>query len=416
MYSKNILTWQDEKLKLSKEIIRALTDDLDFDQPSKIQATTIPLIVEEPYHNLIAQSRNGSGKTLAFTLSSLVRVDPKVNDIQVIVISPVRELAKQIYDVYLSVTKYLPDIKISLIVPESPTTGMGHILIGTPKSLLKMIEKDRKKFEKLKMLIVDEADMAFNPKDMISTDVIIIYKKTNPKKQVVLFSATFSPDIINSAREVVKEATVIKLAAKNLTLQGVMQLYTKCEDRKKFQAIYDIYSKIIAVQTIVFCNTRHISEKLFQFLTAKGIKASLVMGGMSPGERDATMKGFKSRETTVLITTNALARGYDNRYVTLVINFDIPRQVGSKVDPDPEAYLHRIGRTGRFGDIGIALNLVESENDMNMLGKIKEFYGCEIKETTLEKLPKQVSEVKKIREEQESEIEATKKEKPEQKK
>eukprot|EP01022_Parablepharisma_sp_SALTPOND_P014610 TRINITY_DN2001_c0_g1_i1.p4 TRINITY_DN2001_c0_g1~~TRINITY_DN2001_c0_g1_i1.p4 ORF type:complete len:495 (+),score=76.76 TRINITY_DN2001_c0_g1_i1:1582-3066(+) len=405
LYSKKIVAWEDEKLKLNKEIIRALTDDLGFDQPSKIQAMTIPMIVEEPYQNLIAQSQNGTGKTLAFVLSSIVRVDPKVNDIQVIVLVPIRELAKQTYGIYLSVVKYTPEVKVSLIIPDSPTPGKGHILVGTPKSLLKLIDTKKKDFEKLKMIVIDEADAVFNPKDEISKQAMLIYKKTNPKKQVVLFSATFGPDIMNNARELVKEATIMKMPVQNLTLQGVMQLYIKCEPKKKFQTILDIYKKITIVQTLVFCNTRHYSEAFYKFMTSNGIKAGLLMGGMTPAERDATMNSFKARETTMLICTNVLARGYDNRFVTFVINLDIPRRIDSREEPDTESYLHRIGRTGRFGDIGIALNIIETDIDMQVIEKVKDFYKCKLDETTLEKLPKQVNEVKKIREQQEAEAE-----------
>ncbi len=390
---------------MRKEVLRALVDDLGFEHPSKIQASAIPIIVSEPYENVIAQSQNGTGKTLAFVLSSVIRVDTKVNDVQVIVLSPMRELAKQTYEVYLAVTKYIPDIKISLVVPDSPAEGTGHILVGTPKSLLKVIDKKKKGFEKLRMFIIDEADVAFNPKDDISNQVKVIYKKTNPHKQVVLFSATFGTDVMNSAKEMVKEATIMKLPTQKLTLDGVVQLYMKCEPAKKFQAILDIYKKIVVVQTLVFCNTRVYSEKFHKFMTANGVKASILIGGMTPAERDATIKSFKARETTMLISTNVLARGYDNRYVTFVINLDMPRTVGSPEEPDTEIYLHRIGRTGRFGDVGVALNIVENENDMNLVQKIQTFYGREIKETNLEKLPKQISEVRKLREEQEAQAE-----------
>lgn len=278
---------------MPKELMRAL-NELGFEQPSRIQATAIPLIVEESHNNLIAQSQNGTGKTLAFVLGSIIRTDPSIKETQIIVLSPMRELAVQTYDIYVAIAKYLTDIKISLIVPDSPTTDIGHIIVGTPKSVLKVIDRNKKKFEKLRMLIVDEADMAFNSGDEISKQVMIIYKKTNPKKQVVLLSATFSADIMNNARELVQEATIMKMPVQNLTLQGVVQLYMKCEPKKKFQAILDIFKKITIVQTIVFCNTRKISEEFYKFMTSNGVKVSVLMGGMSPAERDATIKSFKA--------------------------------------------------------------------------------------------------------------------------
>ena len=140
-------------------------------------------------------------------------------------------------------------------------------------------------------------------------------------------------------------------------------------------------------------------------MTSNGVKVSVLVGGMSPAERDATIKSFKARETTMLISTNVLARGYDNRYITFVINLDIPWRLGRREEPDTESYLHRIGRTGRFGDIGVALNIVERDSDTVLVDKIKAFYKCEIKETNLDKLPKQVKEVKTLRDQQEAEAE-----------
>jgi len=387
---------------MSKDIIRAL-DELGLEQPSRIQATAIPLIVEDPYNNLIAQSQNGTGKTLAFVLSSIIRVDPSSTDVEAIVLCPMRELAVQTYSIYLQVLKYTCNIKVSLVVPDAAKTGLGHILVGTPKTLMDIIDRSKKKFEKLKMFIVDEADMAFETKGEISKQVMMIYKKTNPKKQVVLFSATFSAEIMNSAKELVKEATIMKMPTQKLTLTGVLQLYIKCEAKSKFKTILDIYKKITIVQTLVFCNTRHCSEAFYKFMNSNGIKASILIGGMSPAERDATIKSFKARETSMLISTNVLARGYDNRYITFVINLDIPKRIGESQDPDTESYLHRVGRTGRFGDVGVALNIVENDSDMKLIDSLKTFYSCKIEETDLEKLPKQVNEVKKLREQQESE-------------
>lgn len=397
---------------MSKDVIRAL-DELGLELPSRIQATAIPLIVEEPYNNLIAQSQNGTGKTLAFVLSSIIRVDPKSTDVQVIVLCPMRELAVQTHQIYLDVLKYTPDIKVSLVVPEAAKTGLGHILVGTPKSLVNMIDRNKKKFDNLKMFVVDEADMAFNAKDDISKQLMMIYKRTNPKKQVVLFSATFSAEIMSSAKELVKEATIMKMPVQKLTLKDVLQLYIRCEPKNKFKTILDIYKKITIVQTLVFCNTRHCSEAFYKFMNSNGIKASVLMGGMNPAERDATIKSFKARETSMLISTNVLARGYDNRYITFVINLDIPKRIHSSKEPDTESYLHRIGRTGRFGDIGVALNVVENDDDLTLVKKIGEFYNKEVEETNIEKLPKQVADVKKRRELEEAEAEEHAKGKPE---
>ena len=418
LYSKKPANWDDPKFKMRVELHKVLVNDLAFEQPSKIQACTIPVIVAEPCHSLIAQSQNGTGKTLAFVLSSLIRTDEKSNDIQVVVVSPNRELAKQTYDVYLAVTKYLPGIKISLVVPDVLNPELGHVIVGTPMSLLKLIDRKQKMFADLKMLIFDEADIAFNAKDEISKQSMIIYKKTGSKKQILLFSATFNPDIMKYAQEMVKSATIMKLDQKQLTLKGVVQLYIRCEPQQKFQPIVDIYKDLLNTQTIAFCNTKSFAEKAYKFLTSHDVKAGRLIGakskfseeGMSSAERDAAIKSFKSHETSVLITTNVLARGYDNRYVTFVINLDLPRKRETG-DGDPDSYLHRIGRTGRFGDIGVALNIVQSEDDLKIIKQMEEFYQCKINETTIEKLSKQIKEVAKLRKKAYKEIAWKKKEK-----
>ncbi len=405
LYSPKPVSWDDPKLKIPAEIKRALVEDMGFEQPSKIQATTIPMIVKEPFKDLIAQSQNGTGKTLAFVLSSIIRTDVKCADIQVVVVSHIRELAKQIYDVYMQVTKYVPGIKISLIIPENQSAGLGHILVGTPKSLLKVINANKMKFMKVRVMVIDEADAAFRPSDDISMQVRTIHKKINPKKQTLLFSATFSAEMLESTRALVKSATIMKMPQSQLTLAGVVQLFMKCEANKKFDTILEIFGHILAVQTIVFCNTKVYSKKLLQFMTSHGVKAGLIMGELTAQERDATMKSFKDRETTMLITTNLLSRGYDNRYVTFVINLDIPRSIGDRSEPDCEGYLHRIGRTGRFGDLGVALNIIEKEEDMTVLEKIKDFYKCEIKETNLDMLAKEIKVVDKKRKQEQDKAE-----------
>ena len=399
----SITSWDDPKFKIDPKIRRALTEDLGFEQPSKIQALTIPMITSPPYRNLIAQSQNGTGKTLAFILSSLLRVDPKSDAVQVVVLAPFRELARQIHDGYKEVTMHAPEYKICLVLPDiehHTAKSEGQVVIGTPGSLLKDMMVSPKKYAEVKVFVMDEADKAFDPKEGLSKDIVGIYKKMNPKKQTLLFSATFSEEMIKNVKMLIKEAATIKLPVQQLTLKGVIQLYLRCEPKKKFDEVFNVFQKISCGQTIVFTNTRNFCDACYNYFEKRKFSVSVIRGGMQPAERDAAIKNFKEKKSTILITTGLLSRGYDNRAVTLVVNLDIPKQLGSRTEPNTEEYLHRVGRTGRFGDIGIALNLVETEEDHAALKKVEEFYKCEIKETNISVLEKQLKEVVKIRKEQ----------------
>jgi ATP-dependent RNA helicase DDX19/DBP5 len=398
LYSTTFRSWEHPKLKIPPPVLKALIDELEYDMPSKIQACTLPVVTEPPYPNFIAQSQNGSGKTLAFVLSSVIRLDIANKHPQVMVVGPTRELVKQIFGVYTTVTKFMTDVKLTLILPDSALDSMalGHILVGTPSALMKVVRQDKRKFDQLKMLIVDEADMAFEKDGDLGKQIIGIYKQINPKKQTLLFSATFPESVMKAARELVHEASVLKITPKQLTLKGVTQLFMRCEQKKKFESILAVFGKLDNTQTIMFCNTRMFAQKASEYLSRNHFKVGLIIGGMELPERDAAVKSFNEGKYGILISTNLLARGYDNRGVTLVINLDIPRIYGT-TDPDIETYLHRVGRTGRFGDIGVALNIIETESDLQAIEQIKQAYSCGIEETTLDNLQKQVKIASKSR-------------------
>jgi len=411
LYSKQIKSWDHEVLKIPKPVIDALVD-MNIMQPSKIQAAAIQVMVEKEekgYRNMRVQSKNGTGKTLAYVLGSILRIDPKIQGVQVIVLVPARELAKQTFNVYKKVLKFTPEIKVSLLVPGEETKDLGHVVIGTPGSIhYKGINENKKKFDTLRVLIIDEADSTLNPKNDFTKDVMPIIKKTNPKKQVALFSATYNPEIIDHINKNITDVLPITFESKGqqtLTLDRVFQVYMNCKSHEKYNLVIEVFKKIDVGQSIVFCRKIDDVNTLGSIMEKNGFKVSKLTSELKGKERDAAEAAFRSRATQMLITTDVIARGYDNRFVSLVINLNIPYDVKAQ-KPNPEEYLHRIGRTGRFGDFGLALTIIDNEHDKhNFQEVIKALNSKPPIETNLDKLAEQYAQVKKIREEEELEQE-----------
>ena len=357
---------------------------MGYHRTSKIQAVSIPLINKVPTKNVMAQAPNGTGKTFAFALGSLAKVEENEAAVQVIVLSPTRELSRQTYQVYQSLIKYTK-IKLCLGLPgcNLRSEDLGHVLIGPPLTILKLTQKYKKEFQKVKVFVLDEADELFAMEGQgHEANIIRLYKNINPVVQILLFSATYSDKIKERAFKVVKDPHQILLNPTKLTLKGVKQVYIKCEAQEKPPKIHELFERLTEItQSIVFVNTRKFADALKIYLQQHGHDGvDLLMGTMEHKERDIVFDRFKQMKTRILITTNLLARGIDNRKVTLIINFDIPRDPYKKFEPDYENYLHRVGRTGRFGDEGVAVNLVETDLDMKILKKIEEFYQSTISE------------------------------------
>lgn len=388
-------TWDHDSLKLSKEIIDGARD-CGYERPSKIQGYSIPLIVSDPPSHLIAQSKNGTGKTGAFVIGSLSRVDINNQKIQVIALANTRELCNQIYDVYRKIGAHLiaKGMKITTVQKESKNFDIGHVVVTTPAQIDKYLKK-KVDFSNVKILVVDEADTMFVDENVV-TLISTIINKLPDNKQIMLFSATYNDKVREMVQKTLKEANQISLKKEELTLKYVKQTMIKCEQKKKFDLIGELYKKMVITSTIIFINTRSFADTAYQYLTKElGLQVSLLKGGDMPGyERDKVIEEFRKGDTKVLITTNVLSRGIDIPQVNLVINFDLPTykdQFGIE-QRDKECYLHRVGRTGRFGKVGVALNIVTNEKDMDYIEELRKYYNCEIQDTTIEKLEKYISD------------------------
>ena len=379
--------WTDEKMNLPEELQKALTELL-FTRPSKIQQYTIPIITKKQedgsFVNLIAQSQNGSGKTLAFGLGSLCRIDPSLNEVQVVVLSPTRELSRQTFQIYQKLSKYLRT-SLELVTLEKKRLDFNQVMLGTPGKMFDVTKRFKPKFKNVRVFVLDEADMLFTSQQM-QGQTLMVHKNLNPKKQCLLFSATFPEEVKEQATKIIKEAAFLQMKKEELTLKGVQQLYIEVDERAREETLHSLYKEIEVKQTVVFVNKRDTSKCLYKFMHERGHNVSVLFGKeMSPEERDLTIDKFQSKETRILLTTNVLARGIDNRTVTLVVNYDLPltftpNPADKKLDF--ETYLHRIGRTGRFGDEGLALNFVKNQQDRKFLKDIENYYDCKIKPLT----------------------------------
>ncbi|PKA64650.1 DEAD-box ATP-dependent RNA helicase 38 [Apostasia shenzhenica] len=383
-----------EDLNLSKELLKGIYVEMRFQRPSKIQGISLPMILTPPYKDLVAQAHNGSGKTTCFVLGMLSRVDPNKKLPQAMCICPTRELAQQNQDVFLKMGKYTGITSFLAIPADSanyvPVSKLppvtDQVVIGTPGTIKKWTSARKLGTRGIKILVFDEADHML-AEDGFRDDSLRIMKEIQGSSiagcQVLLFSATFNDAVKEFVSRVVKDANQIFVKKEELTLDKVKQYKVQCPDElAKIDVIKD---KIFEFgqkvgQTIIFVHTRNSARMLHQTLSQDGFECTAVQGALKQGDRDKIIKEFKDGITKVLITTDLLARGFDQSQVNLVINFDLPVKYDFRSEPDYEVYLHRIGRTGRFGRKGAAFNLLCTDRDRILMEKIERHFNHTIPE------------------------------------
>lgn len=360
-------------LNLREELLRGVYA-MGFNAPSKIQETALPTLLVEPPQNMVAQSQSGTGKTAAFVLAMLSRTNPSKNYPHVICLSPTFELAIQTGEVAKKMAQFCPEIKIRFAVRgEEVSRGTqltDHILFGTPGKMLDWGTKLRCfDLSKVEVFVLDEADV------MIATQghqdqSIRIHKQLPKTCQMMLFSATYGEDVMNFAEAIIRNPVMLKLRREEESLDNIKQVYVNCATKeKKFQSISNIYGVLTIGQAMIFCHTRKTASWLTEALTKEGHAVALLSGELEIDQRINILNRFREGKEKILITTNVLSRGIDVEQVTIVVNFDLPVDVGGNADC--ETYLHRIGRTGRFGKSGLAINLVDSSHSMNVLRDIE---------------------------------------------
>lgn len=390
-----------EELSLSPELLKGLYVEMKFEKPSKIQAKSLPMILNPPHRDLIAQAHNGSGKTTCFNLGMLSRVDPNLQAPQALCICPTRELAIQNIEVLRKMGKYtgissecaVPMDRRDSIPPSKRAPIMAQVVIGTPGTIKNLITYKKLGVTKLKILVFDEADQML-AEDGFRDDSLRIMKEIerfNSSCQVLLFSATFNDTVKNFATRVVgkKEHNELFVKKEELSLDAVKQYKVLVPDElAKIDVIKDYIFEIgeNVGQTIIFVRTRNSAKMLHKALVDLGYEVTSIQGALDHDDRDKIVKEFKDGLTQVLISTDVLARGFDQQQVNLVINYDLPLKYsaeytrGQEQEPDYEVYLHRVGRAGRFGRKGAVFNLICGERDEKTLSKIEKHFGTYIKE------------------------------------
>ncbi|KAJ8258755.1 hypothetical protein COCON_G00177670 [Conger conger] len=369
-----------EELRLKPQLLHGVYA-MGFNRPSKIQENALPMMLAEPPQNLIAQSQSGTGKTAAFILAMLSHVDPAQNWPQCLCVSPTFELVLQTGKVIEQMGNFYPEITLAYAIRgnklERGVKVQDQIIIGTPGTVLDWCSK-LKFFDprKVRVFVLDEADV------MIATqghqDHSVRIQRMLPKQcQMLLFSATFEETVWRFAQRIVPDPNVIKLKREEETLDTIKQYYVLCRNKEeKFTSLCNIYGAITIAQAMIFCHTRKTAGWLAGELSRDGHQVAQLSGEMAVEQRAAVIDRFRDGKEKVLVTTNVCARGIDVEQVSVVINFDLP--VDKDGNADKETYLHRIGRTGRFGKRGLAVNMVDSEFSMNILNRIQEHFNKKI--------------------------------------
>lgn len=354
---------------------------MGFNAPSKIQETALPTLLADPPQNMIAQSQSGTGKTAAFVLAMLSRVDPTKNYPQVLCLSPTYELAIQTGEVAAKMAKFCPEIKLKYAVrgEEVPrgTKITDHILIGTPGKMLDWsIKFTAFDISKIKVFVLDEADVMIDRQGH-QDQCIRIHKCLPSTCQMMFFSATYDTPVMEFAEIIVPNPIIIRLMREEESLDNIKQYYVKCKNLEdKFIAICNIYGVITIGQAIIFCHTRKTASWLSEKMSKEGHAVGVLSGDLTVEQRIAVLDRFRAGIEKILVTTNVLSRGIDVEQVTLVVNFDMPMDMNRQADC--ETYLHRIGRTGRFGKAGIAINLIDSPQTMEICKTIESHFGKKI--------------------------------------
>ncbi|AWU74109.1 ATP-dependent RNA helicase eIF4A [Pichia kudriavzevii] len=362
-----------DQMNLKPEIIRGIFG-LGFEAPSAIQQRAILPIVSG--RDVLAQAQSGTGKTATFSISALQRIDETVKKTQALIMAPTRELALQIQRVVVSIALHM-DVTVHACIGGKPMgediealNAGAQIVVGTPGRVFDMIDRGYFKTRDVKMFIMDEADEMLS--QGFKEQIHKVFQYLPETTQVVLLSATMPKDVLDVTTKFMRDPVRILVKKDELTLEGIKQFYVNVEeDQYKLMCLIDLYDSISVTQAVIFCNTRRRVEELTEALTKQNFTVSSIHSDMSQQDRDKIMAEFRTGSSRILICTDLLARGIDVQQVSLVINYDLP--------DNNENYIHRIGRSGRFGRKGVAINLL-ADNDITRMREIEMFYNTQIQE------------------------------------
>lgn len=371
-----IETWDD--LKIKNDLLRGIYSH-GFEKPSEIQCKACGPLFEG--RDVLAQAQSGTGKTGAFVIGALNNIDVSKDKTQVLILAPTRELALQILTVQQDLGSMIKDLKNKLLVGgHSSETDIydlrkttPHIIIGTPGRVFDMFKRNTIDTKGINMIILDEAD------EMLSAgfkeQLFLIFQYLRKDIQIALFSATL-PDSINTlTTTLLKDPVNIVMKTEQLVLDGIKQFFVSINnDKQKYEVLTDIFDRLVLSQTIIYCNSVGRVNELFEAMKNENYPVCSIHSEMNKEERKESFDEFKNGKYRVLISSNVTARGIDIQQVNIVINFDLPR--------DPNTYLHRIGRSGRWGRKGIGINFV-TPKDVSNLKFIENHYDIRMEELPL---------------------------------
>lgn len=373
-------------LKLSREMQKAITD-MGFEEATPIQSQSIPFMLEGK--DVIGQAQTGTGKTAAFGIAAIERIDPKNLAVQAVILCPTRELAIQVSEELKKLSKYKRGVEILPVYGGQPIDRQiralkkgVQIIIGTPGRVMDHMERRTLKLDSVKMIVLDEADEML---DMgFREDIELIMTKVQKERQTILFSATMSRAILDLTKRYQTKPQMIKLENKEMTVPKVEQFYYEVKSQLK----PEVLSRLIDINDIklslVFCNTKRLVDELVDNLKSRGYLADGLHGDLQQRQRDIVMSKFRKKEIEILVATDVAARGIDVGDIEAVFNYDIP--------PDDEYYVHRIGRTARAGKPGRAFSFVTGR-EVYRIRQIQQFTKSKI---IAQKIPS-VSDIEEIK-------------------
>ena len=368
-----ISSW--DELEINSKLLRGIYA-YGFEKPSPIQQKAIkPLIMGK---DIVVQAQSGTGKTATFTIGALANVDVTNNTTQVLVLSPTKELTIQTAQVFESLGGLMEGLRVQALYGGSIVEDGGsfsnkktpHVICGCPGRVFDMMRRERISSKKIKLVILDEAD------EMLSAgfkeQVYNIFQYFSSSIQVALVSATL-PDSINSIIDkIMRNPIRVSVKREMLTLEGIAQYYIAVDDdRQKYATLKDIFGLFAMSQCIIYCNSVKRVQDLYDAMREDDFSVCRIHSGMEKHERAEAFNDFKLGTTRVLISSNVTARGIDIQQVSIVVNFDIPKCVNT--------YLHRIGRSGRWGRKGVGINLI-TRRDLPKLKEIEQYYSTQITE------------------------------------
>ena len=365
---------------IKMELLRGIFS-YGFEKPSPIQKRGIMPIVNK--YDVIGQAQSGTGKTGTFLIGTLQRIDETKNHVQALCLAPTRELSEQIFNVCSALCTYTKIKPYLLIGGNSRNEDINnldkntyHIIIGTPGRVFDMLKNLSLNSKNLELFVLDEAD------EMLSKgfqdQIYEIFQYVPKTCQVCLFSATMPEEALEITDRFMDNPIKILIKREQLTLEGIKQFYIAIEKEIwKLDTLCDIYGKLAISQSIIYCNTKRTSDWLREQLEERDFTVKCIHSNMKSDERKKVMKEFRKGDSRVLIATDIISRGIDIQQVSIVINYDIPKF--------KDVYLHRIGRSGRYGRKGLAINFV-TYDDVRKLKAIQEYY-----ETNIEEMPEDIS-------------------------